>query len=100
MELSHSAWPIVYCPVSDAEVWSGARHGEHDSIARLLKALECAAITRETGQLAGRYLHQYRKSHSLELADALIAASAVLREASLWTRNRKHYPMRDLTFFE
>jgi predicted nucleic acid-binding protein len=29
----------------------------------------------------------------------LIAAAAVLNRASLWTRNRKHYPMKALTFY-
>ena len=27
-------------------------------------------------------------------------ASAVLNGAVLWTRNRKHYPMKGLVFFE
>jgi predicted nucleic acid-binding protein len=36
----------------------------------------------------------------VEIADALIAASAVARVAQLWTRNRRHYPMRELSFFE
>jgi predicted nucleic acid-binding protein len=29
----------------------------------------------------------------------LIAAAAVLNRADLWTRNRKHYPMKELMFF-
>jgi len=36
----------------------------------------------------------------VELADALIAASAVAHGAELWTRNRKHYPMGDIVFFD
>jgi predicted nucleic acid-binding protein len=34
------------------------------------------------------------------LGDALIAASAVTSGAMLWTRNRKHCPMKELAFFE
>jgi len=45
-------------------------------------------------------LRRYRKSHAIELGDALIAASAVARNATLWTRNRKHYPMKELSFFD
>jgi predicted nucleic acid-binding protein len=52
------------------------------------------------GLRAGEYLRRYRKSHAVELGDALIAASAVASGARLWTRNRKHYPMRDLTFYD
>ena len=46
------------------------------------------------------YLRQYGKSHGVEIADALIAASAVANRATLWTRNRKHYPMKELSFFD
>jgi predicted nucleic acid-binding protein len=45
-------------------------------------------------------LQQYRRSHAVEVADALIAASAVLNHAELWTLNRKHYPMKDISFFD
>ena len=31
--------------------------------------------------------------------DTLIAATAIRHNAALWTRNRKHYPMPQLTFF-
>jgi len=53
----------------------------------------------ETGYIAGRYLKQYRKSHGLALGDALIAAAAVQNDAALWTRNRKHFPMKDLVLY-
>jgi hypothetical protein len=36
----------------------------------------------------------------VELADALIAAGAVANGAGLWTRNRKHYPMKEVVFLE
>ena len=35
----------------------------------------------------------------MEVGDALIAAAAQLNRAALWTRNRKHYPMKELVFF-
>jgi predicted nucleic acid-binding protein len=50
------------------------------------------------GRRAGDYLRLYRKSHRLERGDALIAATAVANDAMLWTRNPKHYPMRELSF--
>jgi predicted nucleic acid-binding protein len=92
-----STGPILYSPVSQAELWAGARPGEREAIANLFQALECVPIDGEIGHLAGDYLRQYQRSHSLELGDALIAASAVLRNAAIWTRNRKHYPMRALS---
>ena len=50
--------------------------------------------------MAGKWLVKYRRSHGIEIADALIAASAVENNAELWTGNRKHYPMKDLSFFD
>jgi predicted nucleic acid-binding protein len=98
-ELSRSDVAILYSPVSAAELWAGARPPEHDAIANLFLALTCVPIDAATGQRAGDYLRRYRKSHAVELGDALIAAAAVLNGASLWTRNRKHYPMKELAFF-
>ena len=54
----------------------------------------------DAGNLAGSWLRQYRQSHGVEIADVLVAASAVENNAELWTRNRKHYPMKAITFFE
>ncbi len=90
---------VLYSPVSEAELWAGARPNEHGPIADLFATLECVPTDEQIGRLAGDYLRHYRKSHSLELGDALIAASAALRNAALWTRNRKHFPMRSLTLF-
>jgi len=99
MELSRSGDIVLYSPVSVAELWAGARSSEHEVLENLFRALACIAIDEEVGRLAGAFLRQYRKSHGLGIADALIAAGAVANEARLWTLNRKHYPMKDLTFF-
>jgi predicted nucleic acid-binding protein len=40
----------------------------------------------------------YAKSHDLKLGDALIAATATKNQAQLWTRNRKHFPMPEVSF--
>jgi predicted nucleic acid-binding protein len=98
-ELSRSDVVILYSPVSAAELWAGARPAEHDALNNLFGVLKGVAIDAATGRQAGDYLRRYRKSHAVELGDALIAASAVLNGATLWTRNRKHYPMKDLTFY-
>ncbi len=46
-----------------------------------------------------RHGAQAQRTRHFERGDALIAATATIQEAALWTRNRKHYPMRSLTFF-
>lgn len=98
-ELSQSDSAILYSPVTAAELWAGARPREHDALENLFRALHCALIDGETGRQAGDYLRKYQNSHGVELGDALIAAAAVLNRADLWTRNRKHYPMKELMFF-
>jgi hypothetical protein len=100
LALGRSDAAILYSPVSAAELWAGARPAEHLALKNLFGALTCVSIDAETGRQAGEYLKRYRKSPAVELGDALIGASAVMNGASLWTRNRKHYPMKDLVFFE
>lgn len=100
MDLSTSEAAVLYSPVSVAELWAGARPSEHEGLNNLFHELSCTLIDEEAGRLAGGYLRQYRRSHGLEVADALIAACAVANGAQLWTRNRKHYPMKELAFFD
>jgi len=54
----------------------------------------------EVGRRAGLYVRDFKKSHGVSIGDALIAASAILSSAELWTRKRKHYPMKELAFFQ
>jgi predicted nucleic acid-binding protein len=100
MDLSNSDDAVLYSPVSVAELWAGARPKEREALRNLFLALTCVPVDEEAGRQAGLYLHQYRRSHAVELADALIAAGAVANSAELWTRNRKHYPMKEIVFFE
>jgi predicted nucleic acid-binding protein len=90
---------ILYSPVSAAELWAGAQPREHGAIEELFLSLSCVPIDDLMGRQAGDYIRHYGKNHAVELRDALIAAAAVLSRAALWTRNRKHYPMKELTFF-
>ena len=98
-QLAESGSAILCSPVSSAELWAGALPREHEATAKLFRTLPCAPIDYETGRQAGDYLRQYGKSHGLQIGDALIAAAAVLHRAELWTRNRKHYPMKKLLFY-
>jgi predicted nucleic acid-binding protein len=100
MQLSNSDDAVLYSPVSVAELWAGSRPKEQETLKKLFLALTCAPIDEEAGRRAGFYLGQYRRSHAVEVADALIAAGAVTRGAELWTLNRKHYPMKDIVFFD
>jgi predicted nucleic acid-binding protein len=98
-QLAESGSAILCSPISSAELWAGALPREHEATAKLFRALLCVPIDYETGRQAGDYLRQFHKSHGLQMSDALIAAAAVLNQAELWTRNRKHYPMKELSFY-
>ena len=98
-ELSGSETVIACSPVTVAELWHGARPSEYPILEALFRAMTCIPIGPEIGRRAGDYLRQYAKSHHVELGDALIAATASIHHLALWTHNRKHYPMKDCTFF-
>ena len=79
--------------VSVTELWAGSRPAEKSATAALLSALGKIPVSEKIASLAGDFLCTYRRSHSVELADALIAATAADSSAILVTRNAKHYPM-------
>jgi predicted nucleic acid-binding protein len=97
--LVSSGKPILCTPVVVAEVWAGARPQEDRVITAFFELLVCLPTDAETGKLAGALLHKYARSHILEVPDALIAAAAIQHQAALWTRNRKHYPMSQTSFY-
>lgn len=98
-ELAGSARVVTCSPVTVAEVWHGARPSEYGLLESLFDAIHCVAIDKAIGRRAGEFLRTYHKSHGVELGDALIAATASVNEAELWTRNHKHYPMRGVQFY-
>jgi hypothetical protein len=54
-----------------AELCAGARPKEFDSLKNLFHALTCVSADAEIGRQAGEYLLRYRKSHGVELGDAI-----------------------------
>jgi len=89
---------IFFTPISSAEIYADIRSGEERIVAEFFDILRLVEIGRATGEKAGEYLRTYRKSHSLEISDALIAAAAFITRAKLYTLNKKHYPMKDIHF--
>jgi predicted nucleic acid-binding protein len=83
---------LRYSPVSRAEIGAGLRRDEDDGVAALFAGLDAVTIDATTGNLAGERLRRYRRSHALELGDALIGASAQQHGERLATFNRRHYP--------
>lgn len=76
------------------------RPGEEGFTRGFFEARGEVVIDAEVGRRAGEYLALYSKSHGVGIADALTAAAASTSGLRLWTLNRRHYPMRDLRFYE
>ena len=83
---------LRYSPVTRAEVTAGMRRGEEEGVTALFAGLNPVTIDGITGELAGDRLRRYRRSHGLELGDAMIGAAVLQHGERLATFNRRHYP--------
>lgn len=91
----------TYCTaVAIAEIHAGIRPGEEPLSEAFFGARGEVVLDGRIGRRAGAYLARYAKSHGVEIADALVAAAAATSGLRLWTLNRKHYPMADVSFYE
>jgi predicted nucleic acid-binding protein len=98
-ELERGGVPTYCTPIAWAEVYAGIRAGEEPLTQAFFEARGEVVLDAEIGRRAGAYLARYRRSHGVELADALVAAAAASAGLRLWTLNRKHYPMPDVAFY-
>ena len=88
---------ILTCSlISKVELLSGARPGEEKVLQDFLDAFDSIGLDDNIAEAAGRYMILFRKSHDINIADAIIAASALEREAVLYTLNDRHFPMNDI----
>ncbi len=99
-ELRRGGVPVYSTAVAWAEVFAGLRRGEERAALAFFDLCGEVVLDARSGRVAGEYLAKYARSHSVEIADALVAASATTSGLHLWTLNRKHFPMSDLRFFE
>lgn len=80
--------------VSRIEVLSGARDRVLESTVRVLDSFEMLSLDRYVADRAATLVRTFRKSHSgINLADYLIAATAMEYNLELVTNNVKHFPM-------
>ncbi len=93
-ELLLEARPPFASVISRAEIEGGMRSGERDGVARLFEGLELLPISDAVARRAGAELRRFRRSHpGIDLADYLIAATALEGDLGLVTLNVKHFPM-------
>jgi predicted nucleic acid-binding protein len=85
--------PVVSA-ITVAELYAGVRDGrERAELDLFVTRSVVVDVDVQASVVAGLWLRQYRRSHGVGLADALIAAAAQSDGATVVTLNVKHYPM-------
>ena len=80
--------------ITVTEILAGVRNArERKLFEQFAAACEAVPIDLESATLAGEYVSQYSKSHSVDPIDAHIAATAKVSGLPLATLNLKHFPM-------
>jgi len=80
--------------ITVAELFAGVREGEERvALERFLSRCTVVDLDEQICTAAGLLLRQFRKSHGIGLADALVAAAAESVGARVVTLNAKHFPM-------
>jgi len=87
---------VWFSVISEAEIYSNVWPGEEARIRALFGALTRLNVNGVIARKAGEYRASYRRSHRMALPDALIAATALVHQSTLITRNIRHYPMPDI----
>ncbi len=92
----HAKLLLACSVITRIELLSGMRPDEENKLERFLTCFERIEVTDKIAGYGGMYMNKYRKSHGINTADAIIAASAKHTDSKLYTLNIKHYPMSDI----
>jgi predicted nucleic acid-binding protein len=80
--------------IAVAELYAGVKgDAEQAVLENFISLFRVIPVSAEIAQTGGLYKRDYGKSHGIGLADAIIAATALTKNAELKTLNIKHYPM-------
>lgn len=90
----HDGERLAASVVVKVEVLAGMRPAEEHRTRRLLDALDWLPVDDDIAERAGQLANRYLPSHpGVDPVDHVIAATAELHDAVLWTRNLRHFPM-------
>lgn len=87
--------------LSVAELRTGFTSQQADLLLpKLYKTVSIVNLSLEIAELSGKFRFEYRSQGiSLPTVDTLIAATAVINDYQLATRNKKDYPMQELKLY-
>ena len=91
---------LCFSVISEAEIYSHVLVGEMPRIQALFDAMSRLIVDGAIARRAGSYRDAFHATMRLALPDALIAATAREYDATLITRNTRHYPMPDMEAVE
>lgn len=92
-ELVRSGRPRLASVLTRAEIIRGLPPRQLPAWQQLTNILTWQPVDIRIADRAGQLADYYRKSHAgIDLVDHLIAATAELNLAELWTRNIRHFP--------
>ncbi len=80
--------------LTKVEVLTGMRPDEERATRSLLEAVGWVEVDDDLAEAAGMLANQYLSTHpGVDPVDYVIAASVLRLDATLWTRNVRHFPM-------
>lgn len=80
--------------ITVAEIHAGVRsEQQRERAGALIGTYRLLEFDADSAEIAGNYLQKFARSHSLDFADAAIAATAATHRLQLFTLNVKHFPM-------
>jgi predicted nucleic acid-binding protein len=85
--------------LSVLEVQLGVKQGEEEKTDRFLASLTIFDIDRATANKAAQLIRENKtRGITMDLPDAVIAATCILHDLILATYNKKHYPIPQMKF--
>jgi tRNA(fMet)-specific endonuclease VapC len=84
-----------------AEVYAGMRPGEEAGTAEFLSGLDCLELSISAARMAGHLKNSWaQKGRTLTLADTIVAAIVIEYRCTLFTDNRKDFPMPEIQLLQ
>ena len=88
---------LACCVISVAEVYAGMMPNEAEATNEFFQGLECIEISQEIARKAGCLKYEWgRKGITLNIPDAVIAATVLNLNLTLATDNARDFPMPEL----
>ena len=85
---------IILSTIVIAELYAGVKGSAEQAVLdEFVSLFRIVTVDANIAKAGGLYREDYAKSHGVELADAILAATAEDENAELKNLNIKHYPM-------